>query len=250
MNTSQQLVDWYNQGLTIKQISEQTGINGRTLRSRYEAAGLEYCRDDYRNRSPWDLSKIFDPNSIDGQYVIGLLAADGYITAENRNVLIWIQEHDIELLHRVLYTLNRADAPIHYRQLPGHVSRQVGLSIGSIELVNYLVAHYGITQNKSRVLPFPTNLNNPLPFLRGFFDGDGYMGQACTFTVGSESFARGLLQWVFNVYGYEPNVQMVGMYKDIFNIHFRKKHERFIRDLFSYHGLTRKSQAYMVYLPN
>lgn len=249
MNTSD-LIKWKDQGLTIRQITERTGINGRTLRSRYQAAKIEYCRDNFRKRSPWNLSKIFDSSNVDGQYVIGLIAADGYICSNSRNLAIWVQEQDIELLHRILDSFNRSKAPIHTRKLPLHQSIQHGISIGSVELIDFLNNSYGITRNKSRVLPFPRHLSNPLPFLRGFFDGDGYIGQACTFTVGSKDFAEGLLDWVYCKYGYVPNVQMVGKNKDIYNIHFRKKHDCFIHDLFSYHGLMRKTMAYEVYLPN
>lgn len=241
--STEQLLMWKEQGLTLKEISDQHNINYDTLRSRYVAAGIDFNR----RRSNWDLSKIYNVNDIDGQYAIGLLAADGYLN--RRSADIYLQERDIELLYRLLLILNNPNACIAHR-INSNGSKQVGLTIGSVELVNFLCNNYGFLPQKSRTLPFPRHLLNPLPFLRGFFDGDGHMGNTCTFTVGSYDFARGLLEWVYKVYGYEPNVQMVGMYKDVFNIHFRKKHERFIRDLFSYPGITRKTNAFLLYLPN
>lgn len=242
--STEQLLAWNQQGLTLKQISEQFNINYDTLRSRYQTAGIDFIS----GRKKWDISRLYNCSDVDAQYVIGLLAADGYFHSD-REVDIWLQELDIELLYRILNVLNRPDATLHQRvNING--SRQVGIKIGSVELVRFLSSFYGFQPQKSRTLPFPRQLVNPLPFLRGFFDGDGYMGYSCTFTIGSQDFAMGLLEWVNRIYGYTPNVQMCGMNKDIFNIHFRKKHDRFIRDLFSYSGLIRKTEGFLRYLPN
>lgn len=242
------LMKWKEDRLTISEISRMTGIPGRTLRSRYKSSGIDYFRSDFRERSPWNLSKLHNPDDTDGQYVIGLIAADGCVM-NDRCVSIYINERDIELLYRVTDTMDNRTAKIH-RRINSTGSSLVGLNIGSKELVELLNRQYGISVNKSRNLKFPSNLRNPLPFLRGFFDGDGHIGQSCTFTCASVDFVEGFLTWVYDTYGYEPNIQMVGRNRDIFNIHFRKKHADFIHDLFSYRGLQRKDVRYAEYLPN
>lgn len=242
MNT-EELLQWKEEGLTLREISEQTGINYYTLRSRYLASNIEFKR----GQTNWNLDGIFNELDINGQYAIGFLAADGYI--DRRTVCVYVHEKDIELIYRISVVLGVYEPPVHYR-VNTLKSRQTGLIIGSVELVKYLSNHYGFQPQKSRTLPFPRHLVNPLPFLRGFFDGDGHIGNSCTFTVGSYDFAVGLLDWINKNYGYTPNIQMVGMNKDVYNIHFRKKHERFIRDLFSYPGLNRKTEAFLKYLPN
>lgn len=239
----QQLLYWKENKLTLSQISRLTGINLYTIRSRYVAANIEF----YKKPVMWNLDCILDSRDIDGQYVIGLLAADGYIN--KRTIDIFIQERDIELLYRILLVLDNTEAAIHTK-INSNYSKQVGLHIGSIYLIDYLSSYYGFFPKKSRSLPFPRHLENPLPYLRGFFDGDGYMGNTCTFTIGSLDFAHGLLDWVYKIYSFQPNVQMVGMNKDVFNIHFRKKHIDFIKDLFSYPGLERKYLKFLEYLPN
>lgn len=249
MNTSEELISWRDAGLTLREIEKMTGIQYRTLLNRYKAAGIDYFKYDYRKNSPWDLSEIYNPGSIDGQYVIGLLAADGYVDTYGKVITIWLKEDDVELIHRILNTLKRPNANIIQRKLPSHVSVQCGINIGSKQLVEYLSANYGITRNKSKILPFPSHLKNPLPYLRGFFDGDGYIGDSCTFTCGSTYFANYFLQWIFDNYGYSPYIGMCGLNRDITQIVFRKKHARFIHDLFYYPGLMRKTINYQKYLP-
>jgi len=239
---AKELLMWKEEGLSLGEISLLTGVHRDTLRYRYNVLNIPYNL----SKSKWDISKLKDSKDVDGQYVIGLLAADGYLDV--RNVSIMIQERDVELLQRIRVVLGRPEANITSR-VTKIGSRQVCMTISSVELLHFLTDTYGFKPRKSRTLPFPTQLENPLPYLRGFFDGDGYMGQSCTFTVGSENFAEGLMDWVSKTYGYRPNVQMVGVKRDIYNIHFRKRHEDFIRDLFSYPGLTRKTQEFLEYLP-
>lgn len=241
--STEQLLMWKTQGLNLGDISKATGINYFTLKSRYNSAGIDFNRAG----SKWSLDKLYNELDSEGQYVIGLLAADGYL--DRRSVRIIIQERDIELLHRILRVLDCPTAHIRHRVTVSG-SRQVGIEIGSVKLKKFLSDQYGFQHRKSRTLPFPRHLNNPLPFLRGFFDGDGYMGVSCTFTVGSEDFAYGLLDWVLDKYGFTPNVQMCGFRHDVFNINFRKKHAEFIYDLFEYPGLTRKTEKFLQYLPN
>lgn len=249
MNNLEQLLYWKEQGLTIPEISEQTGIQGSTLRKRYKVANIEYIRAPYGNTgNGWNLERLMNPNDSDGQYVIGLLAADGYIS-HDRSVCIWLQETDIEMLFRILKVVDNLNATIHRRQLDTHVIPQAGICIGSIELVTYLTNYYGFSNVKSKTIPFP-NGDNPLPYLRGFFDGDGHMGTTCTFTTASPFFAIPFLEWVYFTYGFQPNINMVGINKDIYNMHFTRRHEEFIHDLMWYHGLQRKTTAYFNYLPN
>lgn len=249
MNNVEELREWNRKKMTIPQITKLTGICGRTLRSRYQAAGLKYIKvTPFNSPSNWDLSKIVNPNDKDGQYLIGLLAADGYLV-KHKAVVLWLQSRDIELLYRAKDILDNPEASILTRRRD-HGSYQVGLYIGSIRLVEYLKENYGFSNRKSRTLPFPSHINDPRAFLRGYFDGDGYMGQSCTFTIGSSDFAEDFLNWIEDEYHYYPNVQLCGTNKDIYNIHFRKKHEDFIHDLFDYRGLTRKTQAYIHYFSN
>lgn len=241
------LREWKDKGWTVPEIARNTGKSDNSIRKQYAYHGVQ---PNLAVRvSNWDLSKIYNPLDIDGQYCIGFLSADGYLSTGERTVAVYIKETDAEILERIKYVLGYPEYVLTHR-VRTTSSDQVGMNIGCKELVEFLVYQYGFSKQKSRTLPFPRHLQNPLPFLRGFMDGDGYIGYGCTFSCGSENFVSGLLDWVKFAYGYEPNVQRIGQNKDCFNVTFRKKHELFIRDLFSYPGLQRKSHAFTLYLPN
>lgn len=244
------LLEWKNRGLTLSEISAETGIPESTIRYRYNSAKIDFVRVDRTANSKWNLSRLENWSDVDAQYVIGFLAADGYIETAGYAVCLWVQERDVEVLERVLKVFSREDYTLRTRKLPSHRHQQKGIYICSKRVVTFLEQNYGFTRRKGRELPFPVGLINPLPYLRGYFDGNGYIGQSCTFTVASKGFAAGLLDWVERVYGIIPNVQMCGINKDVYNIVFRKKHRRFIDDLFSYDGLARKTEGYKLYLPN
>lgn len=239
-------IRWKEDGLTIKGISEITGRNPSSIRSMYDYYRISINREV--ERSPWDLSRFFDEGDMDGQYSIGFLAADGYFSTQRRVTVCWIQERDEEILKRVCRTLGNPDRKLTRRKLPSHLSSQVGVNIGSVELVRFLTDRYGFSNTKSRTLPFPRHLVNPIDFLRGYMDGDGYIGNGCAFTSASVDFVEGLLDWVWDIYGYEPKVQAVGQNKDCYNVWFRMKHAEFLHDLFSVPGLRRKTLAYRDYL--
>lgn len=243
---AEQLQKWKDEGLTVRQISESTGIRGDNLYAQYRYYGIEFNKPILISK--WNLDKVRDPVDIDGQYVIGFLAADGYL-ANGRTVCTWIQERDVEILQRVISVLGRPDFHINRRERTAGQA-QLGICIGSKEFMNYLICAYGFSNAKSRTIPFPRHLQNPNPYLRGYVDGNGYMGVNCTITTASDDFVCGLLDWVEYAYNIRPLVQRVGPNKNCFNVVFRKKHEQFLRDLFKYPGLTRKSIAFEKYLPN
>jgi len=238
------LQKWKNEGLTMSEISNLTGIEYSVVRYHH----LKNNIIPNSSRPKLDISRIKNPFDVEAQYIIGFLAADGNFS-HSRSIDCFLQERDSEVLVRILNFFNLPLDRIRLK-INNVGSRQLGITLGSVELINYLSQYYGFSNRKSLTLPFPSWLNNPLPFLRGFFDGNGYMGVSCTFSSASPYFVSGLLNWVYTVYSYQPNCQMSGTNKICVNINFRKKHEKFIRDLFSYPGLKRKTEAYYQYLPN
>lgn len=238
------LLRYVKDGLYIRDIADKLNVDDSTVRYHLKKLSINYKPG---RASKYDLSKILDESNVDGQYVIGLLAADGYI--DKTSINIFIQERDIELLERVCLTLDISTDRIHSR-VNSVGSRQVGLCIGCKELTNLLVNTYGFCRNKSRTLPFPSHLKNPMPFIRGFFDGDGYAGKTCTFTCGSKSFSTGLMYWINNKFNCKPCIQFVGKNKDIYNIHYRKRDLSFISELLKYKGLKRKTDKLNQYFLN
>ena len=102
-------------------------------------------------------------------YVLGLLAADGYVSSEHPRVCIGLQAKDAHLVEYVRDRLNPA-ARLH-RKKDGFAM----LQITSRQMVADL-AQYGVVPRKSRIMTWPAQLGDLLrPYLLGYFDGDGCM---------------------------------------------------------------------------
>lgn len=105
-------------------------------------------------------------------YLLGLLAADGYVTVDQRRAhyKIGIKLHlDDELLVRrardmLAPTVNFTYPKPHY----------IRFEVCSQHMMRDL-AHYGIVPRKTWNLPWPKELPEvmAMPFLLGYFDGDG-----------------------------------------------------------------------------
>jgi hypothetical protein len=129
-------------------------------------------------------------------YVLGLIAADGNVATGYPRVQLGLQAKDAHLVEWVRDRLSPR-MPLSVRP-DGHAV----LMVTSAEMVSAL-ARYGIVPRKSATLPWPGDLGPlQLPFLLGYFDGDGSAclargeypnWSACS---GSEKFLIGLKAYV------------------------------------------------------
>lgn len=243
-----ELVYWQNyttqelKEKTIKEICEETGLKDHVVRYQYKKLGLKFKS----NIPKLDFEQLKDFNNYEGLYLVGFLAADGYINGNS--ITLWIHEKDCEILKRIMIFFNKPDLLTMIRKSETG-SQLLGINLCSKDLVEFLRKEYGFENRKGETLPFPSHLKDPLPFLRGYMDGNGHIGHGCVFSTASEKFKEGLIGWVKAMYGFEPNIQLVGTNKKCFNLTYRKKHSRFIKDLFEFDGLSRKNKAFLEYLP-
>lgn len=114
-------------------------------------------------------------------YIVGFLSADGYIGKDNSFFRIALQEGDIDILEKIKeeigYTgeIKKTKHKVNEKEFP-----TATLIVSSKYVVNDLVK-IGIENNKS----FTTNMDNVpdeyrLDFIRGYFDGDGTVGEQWT----------------------------------------------------------------------
>jgi hypothetical protein len=146
-------------------------VLGRTWRSvqhKIGELGLGLTRP--RN-NPCQVKRHFfqSINTNKKAYWLGFLAADGtvYIGGRQHTVCLDLQPRDLHWLTRFRDTI----AP--GAKITQHGDRSYSVSIGSQELVHDLV-RLGITPRKSNTLAWPP-IPEPfvIPFLLGYFDGDG-----------------------------------------------------------------------------
>ena len=106
-------------------------------------------------------------------YILGLFAADGYITINNRGGQFWnIQIIDKKLVETIKKTVG-AEHKIGIRKRAAHESLIYRLQIGSKEMCGDLRT-LGFDKRKTKNLAIPYVPKKYFSdFVRGYFDGDG-----------------------------------------------------------------------------
>jgi len=118
---------------------------------------------------------FFDKIDTEGKaYMLGFLYADGYNNEKRRTIQICLQERDKEILEKFKFLL-KSNSPIHISEQKN--KKYVSLAITSGKISDNLVK-YGCMQAKTFKIKFPTFLEEDLlrHFIRGYVDGDGYIG--------------------------------------------------------------------------
>lgn len=168
----------YIEGKTLQEIGDEYGVNKVTI------SGL-FKKNKYKCRSSSDAHRIYeinehyfdDINTQEKAYILGLLYADGCNVAKSNVISIGLQEKDKELLE-VIAKLLGSNKPLHIH----HSKRPNAQDIYSLELVSRhmsdVLNNIGMLPQKSLVATFPNIENNLIRhFVRGYFDGDGYISK-------------------------------------------------------------------------
>lgn len=182
-------IELYKQGKNIRQICPIVGLCERTV-----SKALKEAEIPIKAGSEYNRTKIFDESYFkiidrpDKAYFLGLLYADGNIYLKRRRMQICLQNQDA-------YILEKFASYLKYKgKLYSDRGLYTSLSLDSKVLISDLIS-LGCVPNKCSIMKFP-----PLPvylthhFVRGFFDGDGYIskdGKSISFTS-NEEFLKGL----------------------------------------------------------
>lgn len=141
-----------------------------------------------KSKYVWNES-YFDTIGPNQAYILGLLFADGCNSLARNSILLDLQARDKPILERISVEL-KTDRPLMFiaRTQPQH-SDKYRLTICSKKITNQL-ASLGMVPAKSLVLTYPTWLPDALhkEFMRGYVDGDGYIGSSNLDIVGTEQF--------------------------------------------------------------
>ncbi|MFE8701003.1 LAGLIDADG family homing endonuclease [Cytobacillus sp. FJAT-54145] len=207
--------------------------NGESLISianRYE--GLRHYHVDYilrKHNIPKRSNKVnsrkyslnhhfFDVvDSEEKAYWLGFIAADGYITTKENIIGISLHHSDESHLEKFKKAIN-ATYPVHQYRGSGYGGEveYVRIAVRSDQVWKMLKEH-GILENKSLILTFPESIppNFYLPFIRGYFDGDGslsYYKKKDAYTV-KIAGTKEMLEAITTILGY-PNRKLYKRYKN------------------------------------
>ena len=164
----------YNEGKTTTQLADMFNINCSYVwyllnKSNVELrpCGTRYLCDDY----------YFDNiDTEDKAYILGLLYADGTNDTKRHRIMIGLQERDKEILD-IIKEKMKIKNPLSYLKIDiANRSNIYRLHVISKHMSSTL-NNLGMCANKSLILEFPEWLNESLypHFIRGYFDGDGYV---------------------------------------------------------------------------
>lgn len=109
-------------------------------------------------------------------YILGFICADGYVHKNGKTVSIAIKQSDSRILEDIKIAME-TDAKLGVKKKPEGQEDLAVLNISSRELVGDLVK-LGVRANKTKEICMPI-IGNDLykHFIRGLFDGDGYIGE-------------------------------------------------------------------------
>lgn len=221
-------------------------------------------RNGYKAKSQSELQRkynidetFFDViNTEEKAYFLGFLYADGYNNTDRNSVALSLKEDDKEILE-ILNNLLQPNKPLQYVEIKTtNSTNQYRLVIANKHISQKLVK-LGCDKAKTYSLMFPSEEQVPKHlvrhFVRGYFDGDGWVGKKAISIVSTLNFCNSLaeiLNQELNVNSYirprhperKNNIRMlelskkaarkflIWIYKDS-NIHLQRKYDRYLKQI-------------------
>jgi hypothetical protein len=203
------VVELLNNNLSLTEVAKKLNKPTTSVYSAYIRNKDIICEIKKENKKYTNDSFFSEINTEIQAYLLGFFLADGCIHSDSNRMEINIQKDDkyiLELFQKYIapdskiFYKNRKDILINRKE-------QGTIRYSSIEIKNSLEIKWNIKSKKTYddnfVFPFK-NLNKSLirHFIRGFFDGDGYVGQngitnniLFSFVTTSEQFANQLAEY-------------------------------------------------------
>lgn len=174
-----QIIELYKSGIIIKDIANEFNIGEKRVSNILKKYNIQILPSYERQRKYSLNDHYFDCiDTQDKAYLLGLLYADG--CNSNGHIVIRLQERDRDILEKMNIALgsNRPLRFIDYSSRSDCCQNQYSLDIVNQYMSNQL-SLLGMVPNKSLVLEFPQWMNVELysHFIRGYFDGDGYVSK-------------------------------------------------------------------------
>lgn len=235
LNRFQELV---KEGYNREQISVSMGITRRTILN-YEKK-LNIKIDNKKRISNFDTSYFKVIDNEYKAYILGFIFADGYIETNGRTLTFNINKKDIDILNKIKKCMKSS---AEFKK--SSTENCIRLYFSSIELVKDL-NKYGVVRNKTKAIKFP-NIDKNLyrHFLRGYFDGDGYIGKRqCTLVIGSEEMLKGVVDFLNNKFDTDIYYKHKGNY---YVVNFNRRNCNIVKWLYEDSNiyLDRKYKSYI-----
>lgn len=229
------ILELYKSGLVAKEISEKLGYKyHQPIYNLLKRNGIYIPKDknEYKHFKKYSVDEnYFDEINTEGKaYILGFIAADGYVT--NNRFIFSINSQDRDVLEKIKIEINSTHPIIDFIKDGKYLHSK--LSINSVKLCSKL-AEYSLLSPKSLSMK---NIVKYIPkdlvfhFMRGYFDGDGCIhygeyntGKKYAITIiGTKEF----LETSFNEYFQTNN--KIGKYKSCNMYYWRISNKTYIKD--------------------
>lgn len=171
MYDKEDLVMMINEGRNRGHIAEHYGVSIPTVSAWAKKAGASFPLGSGSRRYRLQEDAFSCVDTEQKAYLLGFLAADGYIDKHEKVLSLAVQNRDVEVLNWLRECL-ASEHPV--RQMRDNL---MVVEIGSKRLVADL-KRLGIVRHKSRNLFVPSlDATMMRHYLRGLFDGDGFVKQ-------------------------------------------------------------------------
>jgi transposase-like protein len=170
------MYDMYINGCKAKDIAQQYNINRASIYNLFAKYGFALDDDRHRwysvNDSYFDV--IDDGNKA---YFLGFLWADGHNNAKKGIVEMRLQVRDKHILEDISVEIGN-QRPLYFVAENGNNKQDTYRMCITSRQISTMLAQYGMQENKTYILQWPIGLDDTMisHFLRGFTDGDGYIG--------------------------------------------------------------------------
>lgn len=189
----------------IKRVLKEAGV---PIRNYSQAATLSN-----KNRETFKNKKFFSTETQDMAWLMGFIAADGYIRKDANEIGIGLARQDREILEKIKEILELETSVKDYTTQNGYDCSKL---TWTCEQHKKDLAKYNIVPAKTFTLKPPYNLNRKywIDFIRGYFDGDGSINKiqqgALRWQVCSAS--KEIIEWIINFLYEEYNIPKVSIY--------------------------------------
>lgn len=235
----------YKLGNSIENVSKIFNVKIETIRKWERIHGIKLKREVTKRKNHFNEHFFENIDTEEKAYILGFIMADGYVSSNGRTLSIAIAQKDVDILHKI----NAAMVSSANINIKKHKpENQLVLNLCSVKLVSSL-GLYGVVKNKTSTIKFPQikDFDMYKHFIRGYFDGDGYIGhQQCVITTGSKEFVEGFNNFINTKYSFEPYIRKMG---NAYQITFNRRDKDIINYIYKDANifLSRKYESFLKY---
>lgn len=210
---------YLNENQTLKNIGAMFGVSkGVISRIIKENLPSDLIRKTtHKYKADYNIFETID--TPEKAYWLGFIAADGcvFVRDKNASIIINIHEKDVEHLEKFKKFVKSDAKIVHHIQTEGFSNNtpMVKFTLNSVKMAQDLI-NKGVVPKKSLILK-PPNIEEEfyLPYILGYFDGDGSIHQFNNnreFGISIQG-TKEILEWILSVLN-QPNTSLEKRYAD------------------------------------